>query len=290
MEAPVIVEVAAGAERAQAEHGLGAADGPARAGDVHAVADEVAAGAFDDAGGDGQAVGEVLVVAEVGCVGEEVVGTVVDGDAVLGGEFAQGGAAAHAGGNPRGATAAHAGGNPRGATAEDLEEPFVDPAFGLGGALGVKRPCRLPHVVEHVDDVDDHRELDALALGVREQAVELAEVAVDDRGPAFLVLRVPALRLGEQVGDHVVGVLLDAGPDALVLGAGARDRLGVAAQLRDEILGASDERFDRVHRRDLRHALAAALLALRQPPLQLALGEHPGHRTRSRGRAGALGA
>ena len=54
---PVGVVVAVGVEGAQPQDGLGAAQAPAGAGDGHAVVDEVAAGAFDDAGGDGPATG-----------------------------------------------------------------------------------------------------------------------------------------------------------------------------------------------------------------------------------------
>src|SRR5580692_6868404 len=49
---PVGVEVAAGVDGAQPEDGLGSVQAPAGAGDAHPVLDEVAAGAFDDAGGD----------------------------------------------------------------------------------------------------------------------------------------------------------------------------------------------------------------------------------------------
>ena len=65
VKGPVLVEVAAGAEGPETEDSFGAGQGPAGAGDVHAVLDEVAAGTLDDAGGDGEAGGEVFVVAEV---------------------------------------------------------------------------------------------------------------------------------------------------------------------------------------------------------------------------------
>jgi hypothetical protein len=54
MEGPVAIEVAAGVERAQAENGLGADERPAGASTAQAVLDQVAASAFDNAGGNGQ--------------------------------------------------------------------------------------------------------------------------------------------------------------------------------------------------------------------------------------------
>jgi len=63
---PVGVEVAVAADGSELEDGLGAGEAPACAGDVEAVFDEVAAGAFDDAGGDRPAVGQGGGVVEVG--------------------------------------------------------------------------------------------------------------------------------------------------------------------------------------------------------------------------------
>ena len=49
VETPVCVEVAAGDQRAQAEHGLGALEAPAGTGDVHPIPDQVATRPLDDA-------------------------------------------------------------------------------------------------------------------------------------------------------------------------------------------------------------------------------------------------
>jgi hypothetical protein len=62
--APVVVEVAVADDGAQGEDGLGALESPACSGDVEAVADQVAAGSFDDPGGDGPARGQGMVVAQ----------------------------------------------------------------------------------------------------------------------------------------------------------------------------------------------------------------------------------
>src|SRR6202046_3607734 len=83
---PVFVEVAVGLEGAEFEDGFGCFGAPAGAGDVHAVFDQVAAGAFDDAGGDGPAVGQGCGVVQPGGLGVEVAGGLFRGLAVGRGE------------------------------------------------------------------------------------------------------------------------------------------------------------------------------------------------------------
>ena len=65
---PVVVEVAAGVDGAEFEDGFRAGEAPPRAGDVHAVLDQIAAGAFHDAGRDGPARGQRLPVGEIGAL------------------------------------------------------------------------------------------------------------------------------------------------------------------------------------------------------------------------------
>src|SRR5207247_392703 len=69
---PVSAGVAAGVDGAQPEHGLGAWQAPAGAGDAHPVGDQVAAGALDDAGGDRPAFGQGAGVVHVGLLGLQV--------------------------------------------------------------------------------------------------------------------------------------------------------------------------------------------------------------------------
>src|ERR1700734_1623205 len=71
---PVGVVVAVGVQGAEFEDGFGGGDSPAGAGDVHAVFDQVAAGAFDDAAGDGPAGGQGPGVVQVGGLDVEVAG------------------------------------------------------------------------------------------------------------------------------------------------------------------------------------------------------------------------
>src|SRR5262245_43377143 len=63
MEGPVGAPVVGEADGAEVEDGVGAGGGPAHTGLLHAVLDEVAAGALNDAGADGPAACEVQVVA-----------------------------------------------------------------------------------------------------------------------------------------------------------------------------------------------------------------------------------
>src|ERR1700722_16153055 len=89
---PVGVVVAVGVQGAEFEDGFGGGDSPAGAGDVHAVFDQVAAGAFDDAAGDGPAVGQGGGVVQPGGLGFQVAGGLVRGLALSGRDAGGGGA------------------------------------------------------------------------------------------------------------------------------------------------------------------------------------------------------
>ena len=66
VELPVAVEVAVGDQGAKVQDGLGSGQAPAGAGAVHAVVDQVAAGALDDAGGDRPPAGQRGGVVQAG--------------------------------------------------------------------------------------------------------------------------------------------------------------------------------------------------------------------------------
>src|ERR1700691_3048389 len=72
VEAPVVVEVSVGDHRADGESAFRAVDPPPAPADVEAVADQVPACSLDDAGRDGPAVCEGLVVAQVFVPGVQV--------------------------------------------------------------------------------------------------------------------------------------------------------------------------------------------------------------------------
>lgn len=79
VEGPVGVEVAVGDQGSEFQYGFGAFQRPAGPGDVQTVFHEVAAGAFDDAGGDRPALGQGGVVAQPGPLVLQVGAGLLDG-------------------------------------------------------------------------------------------------------------------------------------------------------------------------------------------------------------------
>src|SRR4051812_31794451 len=82
VEGPVGIPVVGEAYGAEIEDGVGAVLGPAHAGLLHAVLDEVAAGALDHAGADRPAPRQVLVIAHVRSVAPIVADRRGDGGAL----------------------------------------------------------------------------------------------------------------------------------------------------------------------------------------------------------------
>src|SRR5688572_630399 len=259
VKGPVLVEVAAGTDSPKAEDGLGAGQAPAGAGDVHAVLDEVAAGTFDDAGGDGEAGGEVFVVAEVFLVVQQVVGAAVDGLALRGRQTTLGRAATHAGGDIGDAAA------------QEAVQALVHPVFGRVLALAEEGVRGAPEVLDDVDDVDDHDDFDARLADAALDAVELVLGSVDEHHPPLFSLGVPFCSLLEGLGDHGGGVVHDARPHAFALGLWPRwsrySLLGGGTKLLDDVLGGANVRRYGVDGRDLGHPPGQPLLALASPPL-----------------------
>lgn len=133
---PVVVEVAVGDEGAEGEDGFGAVEAPSGASDVEAVGDDVPAGALDDAGGDGPASGEGLVVAEGAEAGGEVAGAGVGAGTAGCGQAGGVGFGGDLGCGP----AAVAG--------QDRQGLGGDPVLGGGVACLVQGPGGLPDVLE----------------------------------------------------------------------------------------------------------------------------------------------
>src|ERR1700686_3017575 len=129
---PVGVEVAVGVQGAEFEDGFGGLDAPAGAGDGHAVFDQVAAGAFDDAGGDGPPGGQRLGVVQPGSLGVEVAGGPGGGLAL--GRGQAGGGVTQGGG--------HAGG----AAVQDGGGAGADPRPGVRAGFGEQAPGGVPQV------------------------------------------------------------------------------------------------------------------------------------------------
>jgi hypothetical protein len=74
---PVGVVVTVGDQGPEGENCLGSVKAPAGSGDVHSVFDDVAAGSFDDAGGDRPSAGEGCAVVRVGLLAGQVGGYLI---------------------------------------------------------------------------------------------------------------------------------------------------------------------------------------------------------------------
>src|SRR3984885_4936006 len=188
---PVGVVVVVGVGDSQPQDGLGSWGVPAGAGDGHPVFDQVAAGAFDDAGGDGPSVGQGPGVVQVGLFGVQVVQGFADVAGVLGpGRGVVFGELADAG--------------------DDLGDLAVQDGGGLGDGPGldrgvaglVERPGGFPEVFQHVDQVDqDGQAGDAAGGGFPLDQPDLVVVPVDQGDPVPGVAGVAALGLVEQPAD-----------------------------------------------------------------------------------------
>src|SRR5215831_13833394 len=248
---PVLVEVAVGVQGAEFEDGFGGLDAPAGAGDAHPVFDQVAAGAFDDAGGDGPPGGQGGGVVQPGGVGLQV-------GRGPGRHLAFGGAELAGGG-------AQGGGDLPGAAVQDGPEAVPDPGSRLGAGFGIEAPGGVPEVLGDVDDVDGDGDGDAAGGGLGADPPDLVLVPVGQRDPGPLTVRVAAVGPGKGGGRHLGGAGGDAGGQPLARGPGSR-RAGAGVQ--DVVRGAGDG-GQVEDRGDLGHPLAGADLAAGQPPVLL---------------------
>src|SRR6266700_5139201 len=178
---PVLVEVAVADQGAEFEDGLGAVQAPACAGDVHAVLDQVAAGALDHPGGDRPPLGQGGGVVQVGLLGQQVRRGGIGGFTFAGVQTVVGGLAADRGGHDAG---------PPG---QDLPGLGTHPLFGVRVAFGVEAPGGLPDVLDDVDEV--HHDRDGGLPGFRFGAnpVDLMLIAVDQGDPGPRVVGVAAV-------------------------------------------------------------------------------------------------
>src|SRR5690606_31302943 len=141
---------------------------PARARTAHSVLHEIAAGALDYAGRDGQAVGERAIVVQEPRVLDQVGGSLLDGRGRLRIETM---AHDHAAQALRDRASARA--------TEQLHELVLDPAFRLRCAVLVKGVRRAPQVFERVHDVEHDGDLRSdLARGTLD-ALDLIALTVE---------------------------------------------------------------------------------------------------------------
>jgi len=128
MKDPVLIKVVAGSQCAKTQDSLGASEAPAGTCNFHAVFDQVPTSTFDNSCGDGKPLGKVMIVLEVGCIAEQVVGAGIHAVSFCRREI-----------SPCGTTA-HAPCHPPGLSPQYFKEPDPNPAFQLRPRLGVKRP------------------------------------------------------------------------------------------------------------------------------------------------------
>jgi len=153
MEDPVLIKLVAGAQGAQRQHDLGSFQTPASAGHFHTIFDQMTAGAFNDSRGDGKSLSKVMIVLEIGCVGEHIVRSDTYGFSICGSKISQCGPAAHA---PRHVT---------GISRHDFQKPNPNPPFQLRPCLGMKRPAGIPHALDYRNEVDNDGKMDTLLFG-----------------------------------------------------------------------------------------------------------------------------
>src|SRR6266508_3647890 len=173
---PVVVRVVVAGQGAEFEDRFGAGRAPAGAGDVHAVLDEVAAGAFDDAGRDRPAGVERGGVVRVGVLVGQVLGGGVRAGALGGVQAGDRGGASDAAG--------HAGR----AALQDACGVAADPCLGGGVAFLVEGPGGLPEVLDDVHEVHDdlHRRAACAGFGLDALAVSHLSLAT---GPGVALAR-----------------------------------------------------------------------------------------------------
>ena len=127
----------------EVQQGLGAGQGPVHLGPFHPILDDVAAGAFDHAGGDGIAGGEVLIVVDAVAVAVEIAVNPFQPGAGGGGQMTLLGQVLQ--------PADHAGAHP----AQQPQDQQFHPLQRHGAAGIVKEMHRLPQITGGVQQVED---------------------------------------------------------------------------------------------------------------------------------------
>src|SRR6201981_2905438 len=230
VKCPVRLEVPVVDDGAEPEDGLGALEAPPGAGDVEAVADQVAGCAFDDAGGDRPSGGECLVVVQVLHVVGQVAharfhaGLSAFGQPVLAGLGGEGGgdlpgpAGQHRqrlDGDPvfggRGAPWAEGPGGValRAPAADPRQRLDGDPVFGGRVVPGVEAPGGGPQVLQHVHEVKEEVNFCFAAGGLGFDQLDLVAIPVGQHHPGAQVSGVAGPGLAEGGGDDLAGVAGD---------------------------------------------------------------------------------
>src|ERR1700746_951272 len=197
VKCPVRLEVPVVDDGAEPEDGLGALEAPPGAGDVEAVADQVAGCAFDDAGGDRPSGGECLVVVQVLHVVGQVAharfhaGLSAFGQPVLAGLGGEGG------------------GDLPGPAGQHRQRLDGDPVFGGRVVPGVGAPGGAPQVLQHVHEVKEEVNFCFAAGGLGFDQLDLVAIPVGQHHPGAQVSGVAGPGLAEGGGDDLAGVAGD---------------------------------------------------------------------------------
>src|SRR5258708_5052728 len=147
-------------------------------------------GAFNDPSGDGNPLGQRLVVLKIRRVVQEIVGTVVHRLPLCRGHL------------PERGTAPHARRDQTGLPAQNFQQAPSRPAIWFDLLVGEKGPRRLPHILRHMDKVDDEGQWDVPLLRHLLEMSNLWKIAIHQGDPALLSLPIPARRLVEHLPDH----------------------------------------------------------------------------------------
>ena len=231
VKVPVLVPIATGLQGAELEDGLCAGEPPARACYSEAVLDQMTAGTFNDAGGNGQTLTEEIRVVDAGRILVQVGNGSVERDSA---------ACRHTSercGLPDG------GNNVERMPGQELGEDIRNPRVSGLGVRGAEQLADSEKVVDDVNEVehdgDGHVALGGLSLNV----VELVFVAVNEHHVSALAVWVAPLHLVEHVADTRGEVVDDTRGNTLILRTRGLFRarfagsLSVASQSFKHILG-----------------------------------------------------
>src|SRR2546426_7414822 len=137
-------------------------------------------GAFNDPSGDGNPLGQRLVVLKIRRVVQEIVGTVVHRLLLFRGHL------------PERGTAPKARRDQTGLPAQNFQQAPSRPAIWFDLLVGEKGPRRLPHILRHMDKVDDDDQWDVPLLRHLLEMSNLWKIAIHQSDPALLSLPIPS--------------------------------------------------------------------------------------------------
>jgi hypothetical protein len=87
VKVPIGLPITAGVKRPELQYRLGTSQAPACPRDSHPIFDQVTAGPFDDTGGDGESLGQRIVIVQHISVLEQIIRAGIDRLALIGGEL-----------------------------------------------------------------------------------------------------------------------------------------------------------------------------------------------------------